>query len=88
VETARFFQFPRAKQFLRRSSSSRVIGKGTVAHSALNDDPHVAQTTALVIGKNKVALCSFARLLQVDQLPGVGDRSCGTLVLGASYDVL
>ena len=38
----------------------------------LNDDAHVAQTAALVIGNNNVALCSFARLLQAYRLLGVG----------------
>ena len=34
------------------------------ARSVLNDDAHVAQTAALVVGNNNVALCPFARLLQ------------------------
>jgi hypothetical protein len=43
-----------------------------VAHSVLKNDAHVAWTAALVIGNNNVALCSFARLLQAYQIPGVG----------------
>jgi hypothetical protein len=43
-----------------------------VAHSALSDDAHVAQTAAFAIGNNNVALCSFARLLQAYGLLGVG----------------
>jgi len=38
----------------------------------LNDDAHVAQTAALAIGNNNMALCSFARLLKKYRLLGVG----------------
>jgi hypothetical protein len=37
---------------------------GTVASSVLNDDVHVAQTSALAEGDNNVALCPFSRLMQ------------------------
>jgi hypothetical protein len=37
---------------------------GTVAHSVLSNDAHVAQTAALAVGNNDGALCPFARLLQ------------------------
>jgi hypothetical protein len=53
-----------------------------VKHGVLNDDAHVTQTAALVVGNNNVALCSFARLLQAfDSLAWVL-RSYITLVLG------
>jgi hypothetical protein len=49
-----------------------------VAHSVLNNDAHVTQTAALVVGNNNVALCLFARILQaVDSFVWVL-RSCGT----------
>ena len=54
----------------------------------LNDDAHVAQTAALVIGYNNVALCSFARLLEAYRLLGVGDEILWHPGLGASYGML
>jgi hypothetical protein len=59
-----------------------------VAHSVLNDDAYVAQTAALVVEINNVALCSFARLLQVYQLLGVGAEILLHPGLGASYGML
>ena len=38
----------------------------------LKDNAHVAQTPALAVGNNDVALCAFARLLQAYRLLGVG----------------
>ena len=43
-----------------------------VASSILNDDAHVSQTSALVVGNTNVALCPFARLLQAHRLLGEG----------------
>ena len=54
----------------------------------LNDDAHVAQTAALVIGNNNVALCSFARLLKAYRLLGVGAEMLWRPGLGASYGML
>jgi hypothetical protein len=53
-----------------------------------NDDAHVAQTNALAIGNNNVALCLFARLLQAYRLPGVGAEILWYAGLGASYGML
>ena len=54
----------------------------------LNDDAHVAQTAALAIGINKVALCSFARLLKAYGLLGAGAEILWYPSLGASYGML
>ena len=54
----------------------------------LNDDAHVAQTAALVIGNNNVALCSFAHLLKVYRLLGVGAEILWYPGLGATYGML
>ena len=54
----------------------------------LNDDAHVAQTAALVIGVNHVSLCSFARLLLAYGLLGVGAEILWCAVLGASYGMM
>jgi hypothetical protein len=43
-----------------------------VAHSVLNDDARVAQTAALFVGNNNVALFPFARFLKAYRLLGVG----------------
>ena len=51
----------------------------------LSDGAHVAQTAALAIGNNNVALCSFARLLQAYRLLGVGTEIWWRPGLGASY---
>jgi hypothetical protein len=59
-----------------------------IAHSALNDDAHVTQTAALVVGNNNVALCPSARLLQAYRLLGVGAKIFWHLGLGASYGML
>jgi hypothetical protein len=100
-------------KFLRRSSSSKVIGTTSatlirmprsgrskphaarahqhhdiVAHSVLNDDAHVAQTAALVVGSSIVALCPFARLLQAYRLFGVGAEILWHPGLGAGYGML
>ena len=42
------------------------------AHSVLNDDAHVNQTTGIFVGNNNVAVCPFARLLQAYGFLGVG----------------
>ena len=52
-----------------------------VEQSVLNEDAHVAQTAALVIGNNNMTLCSFARLLQAYRLLGVGAEICWHLGL-------
>jgi hypothetical protein len=54
----------------------------------LNDDAHVAQTAALVVGSSIVALCPFARLLQAYRLFGVGAEILWHPGLGASYGML
>jgi len=54
----------------------------------LNDDAHVAQTAALAIGYNNVALCSIARLLQAHLLLGVGAEIFWYPGLGSSYGML
>jgi hypothetical protein len=59
-----------------------------VAHSALDDHAHVAQTAALVIGNNNVALCSSVCLLQAYRLLGVGAEILWNPGLGASYGML
>jgi len=54
----------------------------------LNDDTHVAQTTALAIRINNVDLCSFTRLLQAYRLLGVGAEVFWYPGLGARYGML
>jgi hypothetical protein len=46
--------------------------QGIVAQSVLNDNTHVIQTSKLVVGNKKVALCPFTRLLQAHRLLDVG----------------
>jgi len=58
------------------------------AHSVLNDDAHVNQTTGISVGNNNVAVCPFARLLQAYRLPGMGAQILLQPCLGASYGML
>jgi hypothetical protein len=59
-----------------------------VAHSALDDNAHVNQTSALLVGTNNVALCPFARLLKAYPLLGVGAEILWYPDLGASCGML
>jgi len=54
----------------------------------LNDDAHVAQTAALAVKNNNVALFPFAHLLQAYRLLGVGAEIFCYSGLGASYGML
>ena len=54
----------------------------------LSDGAHVAKTTALVIGNNNVALCSFARNLRAYGLLGEIAEISWYPGLAASYGML